>query len=69
MVRVVNILYLQPKTNTDFYFVTTGTPYYTPSVIAFLFYLGNKTEARAAFVSLFVIGASVSEIEILTYDQ
>jgi FAD/FMN-containing dehydrogenase len=69
VVGTINNLTLTPEMQIDFYYTTSGAPNYTPAVIALPFYLGNATEGKAAFASLYDIGPLSDGTTTLPYDE
>ena len=49
VVGAINNLDLEPQMEIDFYYATTGSPDYIPSVIIVPFYVGSASAGRAAF--------------------
>lgn len=69
LVQAINDLVLQSNMNIFLYYITTGTPSYTPIVVANLFYYGSETVGRAAFASIIAVGPSHDGTSIVPYDH
>lgn len=52
VVQAIQDLVLEPKMSIFLYYVTSGAPDYTPTVLATPFYYGTEEEGRAAFSSI-----------------
>jgi FAD/FMN-containing dehydrogenase len=52
VVQAIENLDLQPRMNVFLYFLTSGPPDFTPTVLVTPFYVGTEAEGRAAFKSL-----------------
>jgi len=68
LVQAIDNLDLQPRMAIFIYFAISGPPNYTPSVITISFYLGNETEGRAAFTSIFIVGPVTEQTSWTAYN-
>ncbi|KAL9121092.1 MAG: hypothetical protein Q9187_002353 [Circinaria calcarea] len=67
LVQAINDLILQPKMNIFMYYLTSGAPNYTPTIVATVFYYGTEAEGKAAFASIYAIGPSTDGTGIVDY--
>ncbi|OTA68112.1 FAD-binding domain-containing protein [Hypoxylon sp. EC38] len=56
VVQGIEDLKLEAHMNIFLYFLTTGAPDYTPTILVTVFYYGTEAEGRAAFKSILDIG-------------
>lgn len=69
LVSAIDKLTLGPKMNVFMYYVTSGPPNFTPTVLATLFYFGTEAEGREAFASVLAVGPFSDTTAETPYDQ
>lgn len=67
VVQAFEDLVLEPRMSVYLYFITSGPPSFTPTMVAAPFYLGSEAEGRAAFRSLFDLGPYLDTTTVLAY--
>ena len=69
LVQAVNDLVLEPEMAIFLYYVTSGAPDYTPTILANIFYYGNESAGKAAFASIYDVGPSSDGVMVSEYTQ
>ena len=69
LVLAFDKLKLTPQMAAFMYYATTGPPDFTPTVIAFPFYVGSEQEGKAAFTSLYAVGPIADMTSVLPYNE
>ena len=69
VVQGIQDLTLQSHMNIFFYFITSGPPNFTPTVLVTPYYFGSKADGRAAFKSILDIGPYNDTTSMVPYNQ
>ena len=69
LIQAIYDLDLKPRMEIDFLFSTSGPPTYAPMITAIPFFLGNASDAEAAFAPILKVGPTSNGATEIPYTQ